>query len=159
MCGAQVGSGDPVDTDLRQRTDLGKKLGGFVAQGTPANQATTNDKWPSTRNRLPVRSCASTLFFLLHPCFPPSTRLSALFTTLYELARRLFDSLPLFASLSPPVAYIRRFLLSLHNLPISPPFFSLFKGASLAICSILSHCVLAPCSDFVDYCHSLNFVR
>jgi hypothetical protein len=89
MGGARVGSGDPVDTDLRERTDLG---GGFVAQGTPAKQPqTTNGRQLEIGFQFaPVHQRYSSCCILafLHPLgFLPSLRPS---TNLHDACLILF---------------------------------------------------------------------
>lgn len=132
---------------------------------------TSNRKrqWPSTRNRLQFAP-ASSLFFLLHPCFLPPIRLSLLFTTLYELARRLFDYL--FSVPSPFRIYTSHlqssYLLTSFDIPT---FFNLFfKGVRLcnpfyllprlsSVFSLLRFLALAESCEMVSISLMLPYLR
>jgi hypothetical protein len=99
-------------------------------------QATANHNGLQLEIGSQLAPVQSRLFFLLHPHSPLPTRLSLLFTTLYELARRLFDSTLVFSSLCHHhshlyVSFIQFFyLFTSFDIPaFFRPFF--FKGVRL----------------------------
>jgi hypothetical protein len=144
----------------------------IVAQGTLCKTSNRKRQWPSTRNRLQFAP-ASRLFFLLHPCFLPPTTLSLLFTTFYELARRLFDYPWLFSSLCHHHSHLHisfAVLLSAHVLRHSRLFKPFFKGVRLwnlfyllprlsCIFSLLRFLALAESCEMVSISLMLPYLR